>query len=104
VQRFTAFKSWTAQEHWKDWNEDATVREADKKELLQSYEKAVKELRLATGIGAYVISDEAAKILTELESRPEHDNPYDAIDAALSDYQKALTKIRQLAKKDLKVR
>ncbi len=89
---------------WKDWNEDATVREADKKELLQSYEKAVKELRLATGIGAYVISDEAAKILTELESRPEHDNPYDAIDAALSDYQKALTKIRQLAKKDLKVR
>jgi hypothetical protein len=89
---------------WQEWNEHATFPEDYRKELSESYGKALKELKLVTGIGAYVISDEAAKILAELDSRPQHDNPYDAIDAALTDFKKALSDIRQLAKKDLKVR
>jgi hypothetical protein len=89
---------------WKEWTENAEFGEDYKKERVQSYRKAISELEVATGVGAYVVSDETAKILAELDSRPSHDNPYDAIDAELSDYKKALTKIRELAKKDLKVR
>jgi hypothetical protein len=62
------------------------------------------DLEIATGVGAYVISNETAKILAELDSRPSHDKPYEMIEADLSDYKKALAEIRELAKKDLKVR
>jgi hypothetical protein len=55
-------------------------------------------------LGAYVISEEAAKILSELDSRPGHENPYEEIEADLDAYEKALTKIRDVAKKGLKVR
>jgi hypothetical protein len=91
---------------WEEWTENAKFPEDYKKELLESYGKALKDLKLVTGtgIGAYVISDETAKILAELDSRPQHDNPYDAIDADLTDFKSALSNIRQLAKKDLKVR
>ena len=51
-----------------------------------------------------MISEEAAKILLDLSLRPEPESYYERFDADLSDYSNALAKMRQLAKKDLKVR
>lgn len=55
---------------YKEWYEDARFGEEYKKERIESYQKAIKDLEIATGVGAYVISDEAAKILTEVAKRP----------------------------------
>jgi hypothetical protein len=89
---------------WREWTENAQFGEDYKKERVESYRKALSDLEIATGVGAYVISNETAKILAELDSRPSHDKPYEMIEADLSDYKKALAEIRELAKKDLKVR
>jgi hypothetical protein len=70
------------------WTEEANFSEDYKREMEESSGKAFKELRIATGIGAYVISDEAAKILSELDARPAHENPYDQIEGDLSEYQR----------------
>ena len=70
------------------WTEEANFSEDYKREMEECSGKAFKELRIATGIGAYVISDEAAKILSELDARPAHENPYDQIEGDLSEYQR----------------
>jgi hypothetical protein len=44
-----------------------------KAEIKSSYDKAQRDLQLAIDVGAYVISDDIAKILTELKSRPKKD-------------------------------
>jgi hypothetical protein len=78
-----------------------------RKRILDSYRKAQIDLEIATGVGAYVISDEAAKILKDLEHRPPQVDPLDTygrLEADLKDYEKALDEIREIAKKDLKVR
>jgi hypothetical protein len=87
--------------------ESGEYRKEYKEEMVEPYRKAIRELEIATGIGAYVISDEVAKILGELASRPDYEEPgdtYGNVGRDYDDYQKALTKIRELAKKDLKVR
>jgi hypothetical protein len=89
---------------WAEWVENATYSDEYKKKVLASQEKAFIDLEMVTGVGAYVISDEAAKVLAQLASRPKHENPWDDLDANQSDYAQALAKIRELAKKDLKVR
>ena len=72
--------------------------------LISSYEKAMSDLRMVIGVGAYVISDEVAKILAQLEPPPAIGHYFDTLTADTEVYAKALAKIRELAKRDLKVR
>ena len=78
-----------------------------RKELSDSLDSADRDLRKATGIGAYIISDEVALILSRLDSRPapnwETSLPYEVFDDDLAAYREALDQVRRLAKKDLKV-
>jgi len=87
-----------------DWSHEKEYSDEYKAALAERCTKAFQELRIATGIGAYVISEEVSKILIELEARPEHNNPWDSIEADAEDYSKALAKVRELAKRDLRVR
>jgi hypothetical protein len=87
------------------------LSEERQKELNEAYAKAYREIRKATGTGAFIISDEAAKVLEVLENRErlEPDGPkaaswYEIYDADAEAYKTALTKIRMLAKEDLRVR
>ena len=73
------------------------------KERLEAYRKATRELDSATAIGAYIISDEAAKVLEELASRPRHEDSFSQLDQDASEYPRVLREMRELAKKDLKV-
>ena len=81
--------------------------EERRKDLVDNYRSAHRDLRKATGIGAYIISDEVAAVLSRLEARPQlawNDNPpWEIFDADLSAYKEALEQIRRLAKKDLRV-
>ena len=86
------------------WYEDAKFHEEYKKERVESYRKALRDLEMATSVGAYVISEEAAKILTEVAKRQRIKGPNEAMADQFEEYTNALTKIRELAKKDLKVR
>jgi hypothetical protein len=77
------------------------------KELSEGYQHACRELRKAASVGAYIISDEVAKVLSALEKRPRLD-PKDTawveiFDADYEAYKKALGDVRTLAKKDLRV-
>lgn len=77
------------------------------KELSEGYRHAYRELRKATSVGAYIISDEVVNVLSALEKRPRLDpneNPwFEIFDADCAAYRKALGDVRMLAKKDLKV-
>lgn len=97
-------------------HENAYFSQEDEAEIKSSYSKAQRDLHLAIDLGAYIISDEVAKILTELRSSPkkedkdeqDEENPgYEHLKMLESDfdrYPKALAKIRVLARRDLKVR
>jgi hypothetical protein len=74
-----------------------------KNERLAAYQKARRELDLATSLGAYIISDEAARLLKNLASRPDDENWLTQLDEDASEYRKVLSEIIKLAKKDLKV-
>ena len=92
-------------------DDDRGVRlsEQRKKELGDECHRAYLELRKATGIGAYIISDEAAEVLSKLEARPALDpDPrkhafHEVMDADYEGYKQALGEIRLLAKQDLGV-
>src|SRR3984893_13906661 len=45
---------------YSDWVENVEHTEEYKERLGESYSKALKEIEIATGVGAYIISDEAA--------------------------------------------
>jgi hypothetical protein len=76
-----------------------------KQKVVESYRQSIIDLEFATGVGAYVISDEAAKILTELAKfEPPDENWAVALEDDMKKYERTLAKIRELAKKDLKVR
>jgi ABC-type multidrug transport system fused ATPase/permease subunit len=93
---------------YESWLESREFSPEYEAEIKSSHTKAQSDLRLATEVGAYIISDDVAKILAELASRPSQfknvENPLEAIQSDLDAYQKALAKIRELAKRDLKVR
>lgn len=76
-------------------------------ELLTNYRAAYSDLHKATGIGAYIISDDVAEILLQLESRPklqwQDTDIGELFETELKAYKEALTQIRRLAKKDLRV-
>jgi len=75
--------------------------------LRDDYQQAYRDLRNATGIGAYIISDEVAAALATLDARPRpkwnEGPPWELYDAEFDAYKKALEQIRRLAKKDLKL-
>ncbi len=85
----------------------ADMREDVEKRLSQTYERAYRELKKVTAIGAYIISDEVAEALTRLEARPRLDPAeyafYEILDADHEAYTKTLAEVRRLAKKDLGV-
>ncbi len=76
-------------------------------ELSANYQKAYSDLRKATRIGAYIISDKVAAALDALHKRSHtwkrSDPPWKHDDAEFQAYQNALEEIRHLAKLDLKV-
>lgn len=69
---------------------EATGDEEHREKIRESYSKAISDLELATGVGAYAISDDAAKVLADLSARPKHDNPFIGLEADLRDYPEAL--------------
>ncbi|MDA1276735.1 MAG: hypothetical protein O2960_22180 [Verrucomicrobia bacterium] len=78
-----------------------------KAQLTQDYRQASREIRKATGVGAYIISDEVADVLTKLEARPHLDwektATFEFYDHEHEGYKAALAEVRRLAKKDLGV-
>ena len=91
-------------------HEDRTGRETSeekKRQLLDDYNRAIHELKKATGVGAYIISDAVAVALARLEARPRLDPKecawFELFDADYDAYKKTLAEIRELAKKDLRV-
>jgi len=83
------------------------IKEEDRKRLVEGYDRAYRELRKATSVGAYIISDEVAEALATLEKRPRLDPKdtswFEIFDENLHAYKKALAEVRALAKKDLRV-
>ena len=83
------------------------LSEQREKELVEGYELANRELKKATRVGAYVISDEVVEVLDALQKRPRLDPKdcawFEMFDADCEAYKKALSEVRRLAKKDLKV-
>ena len=81
--------------------------EEREKQLAEDYDRAYRELKKATHIGAYIISDEVAEVLAVLERRPRQDPKdcawFEIFDSEHEAYKKALAEVRKLAKKDLRV-
>lgn len=76
--------------------------------LCDEPQKGFRELRRATRIGAYIISEDVAAVLAALDARPhpqriQGEPASKLFDAELTAYKKALEQIRRLAKKDLNV-
>jgi hypothetical protein len=94
------------------YDEDIThegFSEEKKKQLADDFRNANREIEKATGIGAFIISDDAAKVLSELAARPQdfdyQKEPWFELFAAESQaYKNALGKMRVLAKKDLELK
>ncbi|MBW1796035.1 MAG: hypothetical protein JRJ38_16705 [Deltaproteobacteria bacterium] len=83
-----------------------TYSDEKMKEFQDRYSMAYWKLKKATDIGAFVISQEGAKVLEELRSRPKLDwnenPPWEIYDQDYEYYKKALENIVRVAKKDLK--
>lgn len=81
--------------------------ETRRKELSDNFDMAYRDLRKATAIGAYIISDEVAAVLTRLQMRPtrnwQENPPWEIYDDDYKAYHDALGELRRLAKKDLRV-
>ena len=75
--------------------------------LSNNYTTAYRDLQKASHIGAYIICDEAAKVLDELQKRqqPEWQTtpPWEFYEIEAKAFGCALDKIRKIAKKDLGV-
>jgi hypothetical protein len=77
-------------------------------EFRQKQTEAYWKIKRAADIGAFVISDEAAQALLELRKKPRatpEDVPwFELFEEECENYQEALKKIRECARKDLKVK
>jgi hypothetical protein len=76
------------------------------KELGERYNQAFWKIKKTADIGAFVVSLEAEKILIELHNRPRlewnENPPWDIYDQDYKYYREALTRIVDVAKRDLK--
>lgn len=83
------------------------ISEDRKKELSEGYDRAFRELKKATRVGAYIISDEVAEALAALEKRPRLEPKecawFEIFDADHEAYKETLAQVRTLAKEDLRV-
>lgn len=90
-----------------EYLEGATYSPEHKKRLSDEYSAAHRELSKTTGIGAYIICDEAAEVLEELRKRPgldwDQNPPWEVFEDDAQAYGAALDKIRRIAKRDLGV-
>lgn len=77
--------------------------EAQAVKLCAEPDKGFRELRRATRIGAYIISEDVAAVLAALAARPNDEHWSKLFDAEFEAYKKALEQICCLAKKDLKI-
>lgn len=93
-----------------DVEQGVRYSEERQKELGDECHRAYLELRKATGIGAYIVSDEVAAVLATLEARPRLDpdggrtSMFEIMYSDFEAYKRALLEIRSLAKKDLGVK
>ncbi len=83
--------------------------EEKRKQLADDFRMAHREIEKATGIGAYIISNDVAKVLADLAARPQDfdyqkDPWFEIYGANCAAYKSALEKIRALAKKDLEIK
>ncbi len=78
-----------------------------KKEFGERYSEAYWKIQKMTDIGAFVISDEASRILQKLRDKPQlewdENPPWEIYEADCAHYREALAGIRTCAKRDLKV-
>ncbi len=82
--------------------------EAQFAKLRDDYQQAYRDLRKATGIGAFIVSSKVAAALAALDARPRpqwkrDEPPWEPYDAEFDAYKKSLEEIRRLAKEDLDV-
>jgi hypothetical protein len=107
-------KQYYDHESRKWWNEqespsrDPSKVESDEDRRRRAeFSEAFHELAKATHIGAYIICDEAAKVLDDLKKRKglewDEGPPGDVYDDAATGYAEALHKLRAIAKRDLGV-
>ena len=78
-----------------------------KKEFGEKCSEAYWKIQRATDIGAFVISERAVQVLTELRKRPtlvwEENPPWEIYEAEGKNYREALASMRDCARKDLKI-
>jgi hypothetical protein len=90
------------------------LSDGEAKQLLNDFRAAQAELKKATGVGAYIISTEAAKVLSDhtiamaqsdAKFNYDHGDPlFEKYAADSKLYQRTLEKLRTLAKTDLGVK
>ena len=90
-------------------NEEMGERFSDeyRNDLEKKHSEAFQELERATTIGGYILSDEVAATLAELQEHPRDTwdkvPPWEFFESEAVAYGTALTKIRDAAKRDLRV-
>lgn len=93
-------------DYWENNPGDTTKK--GREDLQERYEVARLELKKAAGIGAFIISSDAVDALRELEKRPalswDDEPPWEIFSAELRAHEKALGTIREIARRDLRVR
>ena len=96
---------WSARSHEVMTGQE--IGEERKKRFSENYDRAAQELSKATGVGAYIISDEVAESLARLQKRRRLDPKdcawFEIYEDEYEAYKKTLTEVRQLAKKDLRI-
>jgi hypothetical protein len=85
----------------------AKFAEGHRKRLEEKHTEAYHELRRATTVGSYIVSDEVATNLDDLEKRRASIDwdgpPWEGYDESAKSYAVAISEIRAAAKTDLKV-
>ena len=92
--------------HKEDYGQGTGLSENRERELLQKYISSSSALSQATDIGAFYISQKAVDILQGLRNReqPDYHNepPFDIYEQEYIEHDKALKKLLEVAKQDLK--
>ena len=82
------------------------IPEEREKRLSEDYARASRELNKATGIGAFIISDEVADALAKLQNRRRLDPKdcpwFEICNDEFGAYKKTLAEVKKLARKELK--
>jgi len=93
---------------WLDhWTNVKELREKDKKELIDKYNRARESVQKAAVIGAYIVSADTAaaisRFLVDLEFVGPTSDPVEKIENSLSLTRECIAKIKEHAKADLRI-